>query len=143
MVTGRIHRMTELFARLPEGADLKTARAELESVYAAMKREHPEAYPRQPDFHVTAMPLRDELVSSARTILLVLMGASVLVFLIACANVANLILARSVRRQNELAIRSALGASNMDLRRVLLAESVLLCTVGTAVGQRIDHRLIS
>src|SRR5262249_19420442 len=61
MATGRIHRMTELFARLPEETELKAASAELESVYAAMKREHPEAYPAQADFHVTATPLRDEL----------------------------------------------------------------------------------
>src|SRR5262249_3338844 len=75
--------------------------------------------------------------------LLVLMAASVLVFLIACANVANLILARSVRRQNELAIRSALGASNMDLRRILLAESLLLCSVGAAVGMLIAAPLVT
>src|SRR6185369_7311177 len=101
MVTGRIHRMTELFARLAPGADLKTARAELESVYAGMKQEYPEAYPNKADFHVNAVRLRDELTSGARTILLVLMAASVLVFVIACSNVANLILARTVRRERE------------------------------------------
>ena len=143
MVTGRMHRMTDLFARLPQGVELKTARTELEAVYAAMKREHPEAYPAGADFHVTAMPLRDELVSSARTMLLVLMAASVLVFIIACANVANLILARSVRRQSELAIRSALGATRMDLRRVLLAESVVLCAAGAAVGMWIAGPLVT
>src|SRR5262249_43913931 len=63
MATGRIHRMTEVFARLPQGADLNMARAELVSVYAAMKREDPEAYPAQADFHITAALLRDELVS--------------------------------------------------------------------------------
>jgi putative ABC transport system permease protein len=130
----RIHRMTELFARLPQGVDLKMARAELEAVYAGIKREHPEAYPAEADFHVTAVPLRHELVSGARTMLLVLMAASVLVFIIACSNVANLILARSVRRQNELAIRSALGATNMDLRRVLLADSLVLCAAGATAG---------
>src|SRR5207248_3269967 len=132
MVTSRLHRMTDLFARLPQGADLKTARAELESVYATMKREHPEAYPKDPDFRLTAVPLRDELTSGARTILLVLMAAALLVFVIACSNVANLILARSVRRENELGIRAALGARTMDLRRILLAESVLLCAAGAA-----------
>ncbi len=142
MVTGRIHRMTDLFARLPQGVELNTARAELESVYGAMKREHPEAYPTGADFHVTAMPLRDELVSNARTMLLVLMAASLLVFIIACANVANLILARSVRRQSELAIRSALGATNMDLRRVLLAESLVLCTAGATAGLFIAGPLV-
>jgi len=134
MVTARLHRMTVLFARLPAGADLKTARAELESVYQTMKREHPEAYPAHADFHVSAVPLRDELTSGARTILLVLMAASVLLFVIACSNVANLILARSVRREDELRIRAALGASSTDLRRALLAESLLLCVGGAIIG---------
>lgn len=137
MVTSRMHRMTDLFARLPPGADLKTARVELESVYQAMKREHPESYPAGNDFRISAVPLRDELTSGARTILLVLMAASVLIFVIACSNVANLILARSVRRENELVIRAALGASNMDLRRALLAESLLLCVAGAIIGLRI------
>src|SRR5271166_2864071 len=93
MVTGRIHRMTDLFARLGPGVDLDTARAELRSVYGTMKREHPEAYPAKPEFQISAVKLRDELTSKARTILLVLMAASVLVFVIAWSNVANLILA--------------------------------------------------
>jgi len=134
MVTGRIHRMTDLFARLVPGATLEQARAELDSVYGAMKREHPEAYRSGTDYEISAVRLRDQLTSGARTILLVLMAASVLVFIIACSNVANLILARSVRRENELAIRAALGASSRDLRRILLAESLLLCVAGAAIG---------
>ncbi len=134
MVGSRIHRMTELFARLAPGADLKTARAELNSVYSVMKREHPEAYPVKADFRIRAVRLRDQLTSGARTILLVLMATSVLVFVIACANVANLILARTVRRENELGVRAALGASRGDLRRTLLAESLLLCVAGAALG---------
>ncbi len=115
MVTGRIHRMTDLFARLTPGADLETARTELRTVYGAMKREHPEAYPAKADYRISAVRLRDQLTSGARTILLVLMAASVLVFVIACANVANLILARTVRRESELGIRAALGASTGGL----------------------------
>ena len=134
MITGRIHRMTELFARLAPGADLKTARAELQSVYGTLKREHPEAYPARSDFNIGAVRLRDQLTSGARTMLLVLMAASVLVFVIACSNVANLILARTVRRENELGIRAALGASTVDLRRILLAESLLLCVAGATIG---------
>jgi predicted permease len=134
MVTGRIHRMTELFARLAPGADLETARAELGSVYEVMKREHPEAYPARADYRISAARLRDQLTSGARTILLVLMAASVLVFVIACSNVANLILARTVRRESELGIRAALGASTGALRRTLLAESLLLCVGGAALG---------
>src|SRR5258708_11462547 len=143
MVTGRMHRMTDLFARLAPGTELETARAELQSVYTAMKREHPEAYPDKADFHVSAVQLRDELTSGARTILLVLMGASVLVFVIACSNVANLILARSVRRENELRVRAALGASAMDLRRILLAESLLLCGAGAILGVILAKPLVA
>jgi putative ABC transport system permease protein len=143
MVTARIHRMTEFFARLAPGQDLKAARAELDSVYASMKREHPESYPDQADFHVSAVPLREELTSGARTILLVLMAASVLVFVIACSNVANLILARNVRREGELAVRAALGARAFDLRRILLAESLLLCVAGAALGLLIAAPLVS
>ncbi len=134
MVTGRIHRMTELFARLTPGTSMEQARAELAAVYGGIKSEHPEAYPKEEGFGIRARRLRDELTSGARTILLVLMAASVLVFVIACSNVANLILARTVRREGELGIRAALGARAMDLRRVLLAESLMLCGAGAVIG---------
>jgi putative ABC transport system permease protein len=134
MVTGRIHRMTELFGRLAPGVTLNQARAELRSVYATMKKEHPEAYPQEADFQIGAKLLRDEITSGARTVLLVLLAASGLVFIIACSNVANLILARTVRREGELAVRVALGASKGVLRRMLLAESLLLCGAGAALG---------
>ncbi len=134
MVTSRIHRMTELFARLAPGANLETARAELHTVYARMKREHPEDYPAKSDYQISAVRLRDQLTSGARTILLVLMATSILVFVIACSNVANLILARSVRREAELGVRAALGASTGALRRTLFTESLLLCVAGAALG---------
>jgi putative ABC transport system permease protein len=134
MVTGRIHRMTELFGRLAPGATLDQARAELRSVYGAMTKVHPEAYPPKADYQISAKLLRDQITSGARTVLLVLLAASALVFIIACSNVANLILARTVRREGELAIRAALGASTSALRRMLLAESLLLCGAGAALG---------
>ena len=89
------------------------------------------------------MRLRDQLTSGARTILLVLMAASVLVFVIACSNVANLILARTVRRESELGIRAALGASTGALRRTLLAESLLLCVAGAAIGMLIARPMVA
>src|SRR5271170_2371396 len=134
MVTGRVHRMTELFGRLAPGVSLDQARAELRSAYSAMKKDHPEAYPASGQFSIEAKLLRDEITSGARTVLLVLLAASGLVFIIACCNVANLILARTVRREAELTVRSALGASRGALRRMLLAESLLLCGAGAALG---------
>jgi len=134
MVTGRIHRMTELFGRLAPGATLDQARVELRSVYATIKKDHPEAYPAQGDYRIEAKLFRDQITSGARTILLVLLAASALVFIIACSNVANLILARTVRREGELAVRAALGASTGVLRRMLLAESLILCGAGAALG---------
>jgi predicted permease len=134
MVTGRVHRMTELFGRLAPGATLESARAELRTVYGAMVKEHPEAYAQQADFRIEATMLRDQITSGARTVLLVLLAASGLVFIIACSNVANLVLSRTVRREGELAIRAALGASSSALRRTLLAESLLLCGAGAALG---------
>ena len=99
-----------------------------------MLKEHPEAYPAKAGFRIDALLLRDQITSKARTVLWVLLAASALVFIIACSNVANLILARTIRREGELVIRAALGASNGALRRVLLAESLLLCGAGAALG---------
>jgi putative ABC transport system permease protein len=134
MVTGRVHRMAELFGRLAPGVTLDQARAELLTVYSAMKKDHPEAYSKEADFQIGTRLLRDQITSGARTVLLVLLAASALIFIIACSNVANLILARTVRREGELAVRVALGASRGSLRRMLLAESLLLCGAGAAIG---------
>ena len=143
MVDGRVHRMTELFGRLAPGVDLEAARAELRAVHGAIIQEHPEAYPPKADFRIDAMRLRDQITSPARTVLLVLLAASALVFIIACSNVANLILARSVRREGELAVRAALGAGAGALRRTLLAESLLLCGAGAILGVLIARPMVS
>ena len=143
MVEGRVHRMTDLFGRLAPGADLDAARAELRAVHGAMLQEHPEAYARQADFRIDAVRLRDQIISPARTILLVLLAAAALVFIIACSNVANLILARSVRREGELAIRAALGASGGALRRTLLAESLVLCGAGAILAVIVARPMVA
>ena len=143
MVDGRVHRMTELFGRLAPGADLETARAELRTAHASVLKEHPDAYPPSNDFRIEAVQLRDQITSPARTVLLVLLAASALIFIIACSNVANLILARSVRREGELAIRAALGASRSALRRTLLAETLLLCGGGAILGVLIAQPMLS
>ena len=134
MVTGRVHRMTELFGRLTPGATLESARAELQTIHQSIVQQHPADYSAKADFRIEAVRLRDQITSRARTVLLVLMAASGLVFIIACSNVANLILARTVRREGELGIRAALGAGTAALRRTLLAESLLLCGAGALLG---------
>ncbi len=143
MVTGRVHRMTELFGKLAPGATLDQARTELRTVYASMEKDHAEAYPDNGGFRVDARMLRDEITSGARTVLLVLFAASGLVFIIACSNVANLILARTVRREGELSIRAALGASTWTLRLMLLAESLLLCGAGAIIALFIAQPLVT
>lgn len=130
MVTGREHRMTEVFARLAPGATLDTARAELNTIYAGMLKAHPEVYKPEDHFQIGLTRMHDQINSRANTILWVLFAASGLLFVIASSNVANLVLARTVRRESELSVRSALGASTAVLRRSLLAESLVLCGSG-------------
>jgi putative ABC transport system permease protein len=142
MVTGREHRMTELFGRLAPGADVESARAELQAVHKSIVTAHPETYKPSADFRINAVRLRDQITSRARTVLLVLLAASALIFVIACSNVANLILARSVRRESELAVRAALGAGTSALRRTLLAESLVLCVSGAVVGVLIARPMV-
>jgi predicted permease len=143
MVDDRTHRMTELFGRLAPGVDLEAATAELTTVHAAMMRAHPEAYSRSAGIRVSATRLREQIAAPARTILLGLLAAAGLVFVIACANVANLILARTVRREGELVVRAALGAGTGALRRTLLAESLLLCGAGAALGIVLARPLVT
>jgi putative ABC transport system permease protein len=143
MVHERTHRMTDLFGRLAPGATLEAARAELTVAHAAMIREHPKAYPASANIQMKVMRLRDQLAAPARTLLLVLLATAGVVFVIASSNVANLILARSVRRQTELAVRAALGASAGALRRTLLAESLLLCGVGAVLGVLLANPLVA
>jgi predicted permease len=143
MVTDRGHRMTELFGRLAPDATLETARAELAAVHAGIVREHPEAYSARSHVQLQVRTLSEQLASPARTILLLLLVAAAVVFVIACSNVANLILARSVRREAELAVRAALGAGPGALRRTLLAESLVLCTAGAILGLALAQPLLA
>ena len=143
MTADRRHRMTELFGRLAPDATLEAARAELTSVHASIIRSHPEAYSPRADVQLQVRTLRDQLASPARTLLLVLLAAAAVVFVIACSNVANLILARSVRREGELAVRAALGAGRGALRRTLLAESLVLCTAGAILGLLLAEPLVT
>jgi putative ABC transport system permease protein len=143
MVTERTHRMTELFARLAPDASIESVRADLTAVHDAMRRENPDSYSAGANVQLSVKPLRDQITAPARTILLVLLAAAAIVFVIACSNVANLIVARSLRREGELTVRATLGASNAALRRTLLAESLVLCGVGAVLGVLLARPLVS
>src|SRR6185437_11681142 len=123
MVTGRTHRMTAMIARLAPGASVAQARA-----------DHPEAYDAGSGFQVTLTPFHEILGQRARLTMLLLMGAAAFVLIIACANVANLTLMRGVRREQELVVRAALGAGASRLRRLLLAENLVLAVAGSVLG---------
>jgi putative ABC transport system permease protein len=142
MVDGRVHRMTELFGRLAPGVDLEAAVTELRTAHSAMMTDHPAASPSRDRYSISAVRLRDQITAPARTVLWVLLAASALVFVIACSNVANLILARSVKREGELAIRAALGATRGALRRTLLADSLVLCGAGAVLGMALARPMV-
>ena len=143
MVQGREHRMTEVFGRLAPGATIDAARAELHTAYSAMIAAHPEQYKPEDHYGVSITRMHDQINARANTILWILFGASGLLFVIASSNVANLVLARTVRRESELAVRSALGASTANLRRSLLAESLVLCGSGAIAAVLIAVPMVS
>ena len=118
-------------ARLKETTSLQQANAELRTISDQLARQYPE---ESSNFVGIAMPLQDRLVGSARTPLLVLLGAVGCVLLIVVANVANLLMARATVRARELAIRAAIGADRSTLMRQLLTESVLIALVGGGLG---------
>ena len=130
MVQGREHRMTEVFARLAPGATVEQARSELRTVHGAMVAAHPEVYKPGDHYSIDVTRMHDQINARANTILWVLFAAAGLLFVIASSNVANLVLARTVRRESELAVRMALGASVGVIRRSLLAEALVLCGSG-------------
>jgi putative ABC transport system permease protein len=134
MITGRTHRMTEMIARLAPGATVDQARGEVAAITARVHRDHPEAYDAASQFRVTVTPFHDVLGQKARLTLWLLMGAAAFVLVIACANVANLTLMRGVRREHELVVRAALGAGTGRLRRLLLAENLVLALMGGVLG---------
>jgi len=130
----RIHRMTEVFARLAPTATLESADTEVRDITARLHGEYPEFYDEGSGYAVSLTPLKEQLTARARPVLLLLLGTALFVLFIACANLANLVLTRVLRRDHELAIRVSLGGGRWALRRQLLAESLLLSVAGAAVG---------
>jgi putative ABC transport system permease protein len=125
--------------RLPDGVSLKQARSELDAVAARLHRADPS---RGVGFGVFLQTLNDAFTSDVRPALLMLMGCVGFVLLIACANVANLLLARGAGRRREMAVRTAMGASPLRIIRQLLTESVLLASVGGAAGVGVAFLLL-
>ncbi len=134
MEDDRVHRMTDVFARLAPGATIEEARTELNHALSLFKQDYPDDYPDNLGLEVEVTLWKDELVARARPTLYLLLGAAAFVLLIACANVANLTLARTLRRERELAVRSALGAGTGQLRLQLFSESLVLSLAGGAFG---------
>jgi putative ABC transport system permease protein len=133
-IANRKARMMSVFGRLKPGVTPEQARADLAVVAKRMEHDNPDTYTGTLGYGVSAAELRGELTHNARPVLLVLLGAAAFVLLIACANVANLILARMARRQKELVIRTAMGAGSGRLLRQLLTESLIMALLAAGVG---------
>ncbi|MBL8982378.1 MAG: ABC transporter permease [Gemmatimonadetes bacterium] len=134
MIQGRTHRMTEVIARLTPGASVDQARSEVATIRQRVQATYPEVYDKASNYTVSVTPFREVLGQNARTLLGLLIGVAAFILVIGCANVANLTLMRTVRREQELNVRAALGAGTLRLRRLLLIENLSLSLAGAVLG---------
>jgi predicted permease len=133
-INTRTARLIHMFGRLAPATTLAQAQSELQGIAITMRAENPAAYPSGQGFTISVASLHHELTSQAKPTLLLLLGTTGFVLLIACANIANLTLARLVRRSREMALRAALGADRFRLFRQMLTEGGLLAIAGGMLG---------
>jgi len=133
-IANREARMMTVFARMKPGASMEHCRMDLSTIASHLQEQYPKYYPKAAGYTAAFTPLQEDLKRNARPMLLIMLGGAAFVLFIACANVANLMLARIARRQRELVVRTALGAGSARLLRQLSTEGLILALLGAGTG---------